>query len=124
MANGTFSGTLLSIGDVSARTGIAQHVLRYWEGRLPQLRPVKRAGGRRYYRPEDVGLIVEVKRLVDEEGFTLDGAARAVHREAPTVSSTPLPAYSGGTGTAIESDLVTKLEAVRDRLAKALANAS
>jgi DNA-binding transcriptional MerR regulator len=106
-------GALMSIGEVSDHTGVPQHVLRYWEGRLPQLRPVKRAGGRRYYRPEDVTLIRNVQRLVDREGFTLDGAARALSRgEAPAA----IPVASGGP----DADIAASLQRIRDRLARAL----
>ncbi len=107
---------LLSIGQVEAATGIAQHVLRYWEARLPQLQPVKRAGGRRYYRPEDVAMIRDVQRLIDTEGFTLDGAARALRRGGAV----------GAAGTAVSDtvtvpgDMVPALRALRDRLARAL----
>ena len=50
-------GAFRTIGEVSAETGLAHHILRYWETRFPQLRPVTRAGNRRYYRPEDVALV-------------------------------------------------------------------
>jgi DNA-binding transcriptional MerR regulator len=117
MAAGTPVGPLLSIGEVSVATGVAQHVLRYWEGRLPQLRPVKRAGGRRYYRPEDVALIRDVQRLVDHEGFTLEGAARALRRGEPAAAPTASPAQ----GKAANASLIISLQRVRDRLARALA---
>jgi DNA-binding transcriptional MerR regulator len=106
-------GPLLSIGDVSEATGIAQHVLRYWEGRLPQLRPVKRAGGRRYYRAADVALLRDVQRLIDQEGFTLDGAARALSRGGQAAS---VIVPTGGSGAVP----MAKLQHIRDRLAKAL----
>jgi DNA-binding transcriptional MerR regulator len=106
------SGPLMSIGEVSDATGVPQHVLRYWEGRLPQLQPVKRAGGRRYYRPEDVTFIRDVQRLVEQEGFTLDGASRALRRgEAPVAVAT-----SGDAG----ADVLQELRRIRDRLARTL----
>lgn len=111
-------GPLMSIGEVSDATGVPQHVLRYWEARLPQLNPVKRAGGRRYYRPADVILIREVQRLLEREGFTLDGAARALRRGGK-VSATALAA----TNTVAESADQMTLRHIRDRLARALAAA-
>jgi DNA-binding transcriptional MerR regulator len=111
-------GALMSIGEVSDHTGIPQHVLRYWEGRLPQLRPVKRAGGRRYYRPEDVAMIRDIQRLVDKEGFTLDGAARALRRgEGAGDTGTVMNAASGITA---DPQMLAGLRRVRDRLARAL----
>lgn len=68
---------LRTIGEVVAETGVAAHVLRYWERQVPALQPVRRAGDRRYYRPSDVALISEIAHLVNQEGYTLDGAARA-----------------------------------------------
>jgi DNA-binding transcriptional MerR regulator len=67
-----------TIGEVSAALGIKPHVLRYWEEQFPTLRPVKRAGGRRLYRPEDVELIATIDRLVHREGYTLRGARLAL----------------------------------------------
>ncbi len=89
----TESALLLSIGEVTRRTGVAPHILRYWERHVPALRPLRRAGARRYYRPEDVALIERLQRLVREERYTLDGAARAVgSRTAGLVNGETVPA--------------------------------
>ena len=69
---------LRTIGEVASLLGLRQHVLRYWEEQFSQLRPLKRTGGRRYYRPEDVSLIETIDRLVHREGYTLKGAQRAL----------------------------------------------
>jgi DNA-binding transcriptional MerR regulator len=79
--DGKDEGALRTIGEVSEALGIKPHVLRYWEAQFPQLRPLKRSGGRRYYRPSDVAIIEMIDRLVNREGYTLKGAA-AVLREA------------------------------------------
>lgn len=71
---------LRTIGEVVNQTGVAAHVLRYWERQVPALQPVRRAGDRRYYRAEDVALIGEIARLINDEGYTLEGAARAASR--------------------------------------------
>lgn len=65
-----------TIGEVSKALSIQPHVLRYWEEQFPMLRPVKRAGGRRLYRPEDIELVATIDRLVHREGFTLRGARK------------------------------------------------
>ena len=65
---------LRTIGEVSEALNIKPHVLRYWEQQFSLLKPLKRSGGRRYYRPEDVALVEDIDRLVNEEGYTLKGA--------------------------------------------------
>ncbi|MFM7377925.1 MAG: MerR family transcriptional regulator [Erythrobacter sp.] len=79
--DGKDDGALRTIGEVSEALGIRPHVLRYWEAQFPLLKPLKRSGGRRYYRPADVELVETIDRLVNREGYTLKGA-EAVLRAA------------------------------------------
>jgi DNA-binding transcriptional MerR regulator len=79
--DGKDEGALRTIGEVSEALGIRPHVLRYWEAQFPLLKPMKRSGGRRYYRPADVELVETIDRLVNREGYTLKGA-EAVLRSA------------------------------------------
>ena len=79
--DGKDEGALRTIGEVSEALGIKPHVLRYWEAQFPLLKPLKRSGGRRYYRPTDVALVETIDRLVNREGYTLKGA-EAVLRSA------------------------------------------
>ncbi|MEI9993490.1 MAG: MerR family transcriptional regulator [Rhizomicrobium sp.] len=65
-----------TISEVAADLDVPQHVLRFWEGRFAQIKPVKRAGGRRYYRPEDVDLLRGIRALLYREGFTIKGAQK------------------------------------------------
>ena len=65
-----------TISEVSADLGVPQHVLRFWESRFPQIRPLKRAGGRRYYRPEDIDLLRRIQSLLHGEGYTIRGVQR------------------------------------------------
>jgi DNA-binding transcriptional MerR regulator len=79
-------GAFLTIGELAQELGIAQHILRYWETRFPQLRPLQRSGNRRYYRPRDVDVARTINRLLNEEGFTVRGAQRVLSgrgKEAP-----------------------------------------
>lgn len=76
--DGKDAGALRTIGEVGEALGIKAHVLRYWEGQFPMLQPLKRSGGRRYYRAEDVALVQEIDRLVNREGYTLRGAKAAL----------------------------------------------
>src|ERR1700749_4401855 len=65
-----------TISEVAADLEVPQHVLRFWEGRFTQIRPVKRAGGRRYYRPEDVDLLRGIRTLLYGDGYTIKGAQK------------------------------------------------
>jgi DNA-binding transcriptional MerR regulator len=69
-------GALLTIGELSAELGVAQHILRYWETRFPQLKPMQRAGNRRYYRAADVELARKINRLLNHEGYTVRGVQK------------------------------------------------
>ena len=69
-------GALKTIGELSEELGVAQHILRYWETKFPQLRPMQRAGNRRYYRPADVELAHRIHRLLSEEGYTVRGVQK------------------------------------------------
>ncbi|MDL2339800.1 MAG: MerR family transcriptional regulator [Pseudomonadota bacterium] len=88
-------GALKTIGELSRELGVAQHILRYWETRFPQLRPMQRAGNRRYYRPADVDLTRRIHRLLDQEGYTVRGVQKLLRDksgDAPSVSGTEIPA--------------------------------
>ena len=69
-------GALLTIGELSQDLGVAQHILRYWETRFPQLKPMQRAGNRRYYRAADVELARKINRLLNHEGYTVRGVQK------------------------------------------------
>ena len=65
-----------TIREVADSLGLPQHVLRFWETRFPQIRPLKRAGGRRYYRPDDIERLRIIKRLLYDEGYTIKGVQK------------------------------------------------
>ena len=114
-ADGKDTGAMRSIGEVSEALGIKPHVLRYWEDQFRELKPLKRAGGRRLYRPEDVALLRRIQGLVTRGGYTLKGAKAALAGgEAAREDVGPAPAPGG--------DLVIRLKAIRDDLAAAIAN--
>nr|WP_010392415.1 MerR family transcriptional regulator [Paracoccus sp. TRP] len=73
-----------SIGEVSRLVGVAPHVLRYWETQFSQLAPVKRADGRRYYRPDDVRLVAGLYQVMREEGLSIRGAKRLIAADRGT----------------------------------------
>jgi len=78
--DGKDAEALRTIGELGRALGIKPHVLRYWEEQFPMLNPLKRSGGRRYYRAEDVALVETIDRLVNEEGYTLKGARAAIQK--------------------------------------------
>jgi len=65
-----------TISEVAQELDVPQHVLRFWETRFSQIRPLKRGGGRRYYRPEDVGLLKVIRELLYSEGYTIKGVQK------------------------------------------------
>ena len=114
--DGKDAGALRTIGEVAQATGVKSHVLRYWEAQFPTLKPLKRSGGRRYYRPEDVALIETIDRLVNREGYTLRGAKAALRGGADSA-----PAVTqAGDAAAAPADLLARLKAIRADLARAL----
>lgn len=65
-----------TIGEVATELGLPPHVLRFWESKFTQIKPHKRRGGHRYYRPQDVEVLVQIKTLLHEKGFTIKGAQK------------------------------------------------
>ena len=65
-----------TISEVAVDLDVPKHVLRFWEGKFTQLRPLKRGGGRRYYRPEDVNLLRGIRQLLYGDGYTIKGVQR------------------------------------------------
>ena len=73
---GKSPGAFRTISEVSNDLEIPPHVLRFWETKFPQIRPLKRGGGRRYYRPEDVSLLRQIRQLLYSDGYTIKGVQR------------------------------------------------
>jgi DNA-binding transcriptional MerR regulator len=69
-----------TISEAADELGVPQHVLRFWETKFSFIRPMKRAGGRRFYRPQDISVLSGVRRLLHDEGYTIKGVQR-LHRE-------------------------------------------
>jgi DNA-binding transcriptional MerR regulator len=127
-----------TISEVSGELAVPQHVLRFWETKFPQVKPLKRAGGRRYYRPEDVTLLATIRDLLYREGFTIKGAQKHLRsgaakgqagargsdeeRDGSAKSASPgstggraASASSGGDRSALK-DVLNELEALRKML--------
>ena len=117
-------GALKTIGELSQDLGVAQHILRYWETKFPQLRPMQRAGNRRYYRPADVELAQRINRLLNEEGYTVRGVQKLLRdKEAQAVDvavaarELDVPVEEQGPAAGVD---VFRLIALRNRLAEAI----
>ena len=86
------------IGEVSTMLGLEAYVLRYWETEFPMLQPIKSPSGHRLYRQEDVDMVLKIKRLLYDEGFTIAGARRHLRDGgADPEASAPIPPGHGAT---------------------------
>ena len=116
-------GAFRTIGELSTELGVAQHILRYWETKFPQLKPLQRAGNRRYYRPDDVELARRINRLLNEEGYTVRGVQKLL-RQRTSEDDEGLPEmaadYQPNPADHRPSLDVRELVRIRDRLASAL----
>jgi len=117
--DGKDAGALRTIGEVSEALGIKPHILRYWEDQFPSLKPLKRAGGRRLYRPEDVAAIERIDSLVNREGYTLKGAKAAL--KAVQDPRGEADHQAANANAEIPQDLLPRLRAMRAELAALLA---
>lgn len=118
VVDGKDPGALRTIGELSAMLGVKQHVLRYWEQQFPALRPLKRSGGRRYYRADDVALVMRIDALVNGDGYTIKGARAAL---AQGTGGVPVAGAAAPEIVADADEVLASLHAVRARLAAALA---
>jgi len=113
-----------TIREVSEQLDVPQHVLRFWETKFTQVRPLKRGGGRRYYRPEDVDLLRRIRALLYADGYTIRGVQKlmresggkvpgAVPERPPAKNAAPRGGHGiGGRG----KEILTELETLRDML--------
>lgn len=102
-----------TIGEVSAELGLPQHILRYWETRFPQLRPVTRAGNRRYYRPEDMVLLRRIDQALNRDGYTVKGVQQLLGSASGPTKRDIIPGE--------DASILPRLVEIRDLLAAALA---
>src|SRR5687767_1575798 len=115
-----------TIGELAGELGVPQHILRYWETRFPQLRPLQRAGNRRYYRPDDVALARRIHRLLNQDGYTIRGVQQLLAKgergeaRAPAQSAPPAPAPAPVPVNRHDPLPAEKLRALRRHLAHAL----
>ena len=109
-----------TISEVGRELDIPQHVLRFWESKFNQVKPLKRGGGRRYYRPEDIALLRRIRDLLYTEGYTIRGVQR-LFREAGVKSVVDGTAMNGGgdeqtPSATLSEDTRSELEVVMSEL--------
>lgn len=100
-----------TISEAAEEIGVEQHVLRFWETKFTQIKPLKRRGGRRFYRPEDMEVLHTIRNLLYKQGFTIQGAKQALS------SRQPQPAQQEAVQTAkAQSRKTVELEHMRKNL--------
>ena len=111
-----------TISEVSALLDVPQHVLRFWESKFSSLRPLKRSGGRRYYRPDDVAVLRRIRQLLYVDGFTIKGAQKLVRSKAAATKPNALTTANNASGKdlaaamAMLNDVKTRLAALKQQL--------
>lgn len=117
-----------TISEAAEEIGVPAHVLRFWETRFPQLQPLKRAGGRRYYRPADMALLRQIRGLLHDQGMTIRGAQLSLQSKANGAAPPPPAVHVPAPPGTQLSLAVTRpgidrqaLIHIRDRLAAAIA---
>ncbi|MEJ6594803.1 MerR family transcriptional regulator [Parasphingorhabdus sp.] len=119
-------GAFRTIGELSKELSIKPHILRYWEDQFAMLTPLKRAGARRHYRPEDVEMVKMINRLLNEEGYTIKGARKflAARRRGPEmVEDAPQLLPLVAKTHEDNSLMLAELKSIRDQLTHALSEA-
>jgi DNA-binding transcriptional MerR regulator len=126
-----------SISEASGELGVPQHVLRFWETKFTFVKPMKRAGGRRFYRPQDIAVLAGVRRLLHDQGYTIKGVQK-LHREqglkrftgeveteepraAPAPAPAPPPPPAPAVDRRVLDRIIADLEAAKARLDAVLA---
>ncbi len=112
---------LKTIGEVADELDLPQHVLRFWESKFEQIKPLKRRGGRRFYRPEDVAVIRRIKELLYAQGYTIRGAEKAIahgdSREHITGASNDDSRYGTNGKSGELQKLLVELKSLKELLA-------
>jgi DNA-binding transcriptional MerR regulator len=119
-ASGKSDQAFRTIGELASELDVPQHILRYWESRFPQLKPLQRAGNRRYYRPADVALARRIHRLLNRDGYTIRGVQQLLAGGAADEEAAQPPTRPPVPAAAPAAFPLEQLKAIRRTLAEAL----
>ncbi len=108
-----------TISEVSTDLDVPQHVLRFWESKFTPVRPLKRGGGRRYYRPEDVDLLRRISNLLYTDGYTIKGVQRLLREGHGKLEIAAEAAPAPASDRAILEEALEDLVEIRDLLRRA-----
>ena len=111
------SDAFRTISEVSAALDVPPHVLRFWETKFTSLRPLKRSGGRRYYRPDDVAVLTRIRDLLYEDGFTIKGAQRFLKSKEALAPTSAVADLAAGCDASDLAAIQAILDSARKRLA-------
>ena len=119
-------GAFKTISETAALLDVPQHVLRFWESRFSQIKPLKLNGGRRYYRPQDIQILTTIKNLLYKQGYTIKGAKKAFHAEkhstpayvAPKPNNLPVMEKGQSQLISIRQDLLDLRDSLRNYINK------
>ena len=116
---GKSASAFRTISEVSEELDVPQHVLRFWEGKFSQVRPLKRGGGRRYYRPEDIALLRRIRDLLYSEGYTIKGVQKLLREgRAKDDGAAAGPATESGTTAPGEAGAPQQAQEIREVIAE------
>lgn len=91
-----------TISEVASELDLPQHVLRFWESKFKQISPMKRGGGRRYYRPQDIDLLKRIHYLLHTQGYTIKGVQKLLSKDRQLLNSVPM--FDGGNTASVNID--------------------
>jgi DNA-binding transcriptional MerR regulator len=116
-----------TISEVAGALDLPQHVLRFWESKFPQIKPMKRGGGRRYYRPEDLEVLRRIKSLLYDDGYTIKGAQKLLRDggepapdETAGQGASPKPAEAAPPANGADKDALREVLADLEDIKKLL----
>jgi DNA-binding transcriptional MerR regulator len=111
-----------TISEAAEELGVAQHVLRFWETKFSFIRPMKRAGGRRFYRPADIAILATIRRLLHQDGYTIKGVQKLYRESGLRLTETAATTDPGALAAADArlTSALADLEAAKARLDRAL----
>ncbi len=114
--HGKSAAAFRTISEVASELDVPPHVLRFWETKFTQVKPLKRGGGRRYYRPEDIDLLRRIRELLYTEGYTIKGVQKLLREGGVKPAAAPAARSATGDRESELRDILSELESLRELL--------